>query len=206
MKRRDLILGAMAMGALPSWARAEVRCTNFDARGVQLCEAGIPSLQLISARQECPQWCWAACIQMIFLRYGRPVPQEWIVHRLFGDLRCSPANGPQIVAAASGEWRDSNGGRFRARAYPIADFSLGISNYNMGADAAQHLAAGRPLINGAIGHATMMTAMTYYRAANGYGQVQSITVRDPWPEAQPVRQLTAEEASGSNLLIGIEVG
>jgi hypothetical protein len=196
----------VAMGVLPSWARAEVRCGNFDPRGVQLCEAGIPSLQLISARQACPQWCWAACIQMIFARYGRQVHQEWIVHRLFGDLRCSPANGPQIVAAASGTWRDISGRTFAARAYPIADFNLGISNYNMGADAAQELAAGRPLINGALGHATVMTAMTYYRAANGYGQVESITVRDPWPEAPPRRLLTAQEAGGSNLLVGMEVG
>ncbi|MEM6475549.1 MAG: papain-like cysteine protease family protein [Pseudomonadota bacterium] len=207
MKRREFIVGAGAAALMvPGSASAALRCTNADWRGIQQCEAGIPSLRIIPALQRCPQWCWAACIQMIFAKHRHRVSQEDIVAGLFGDLRCSPANGPQIARAVnSRRWRDSRGRRFYPKAFPLADFDFGVNNFSAAAQAARYLADGYPLINGAVGHATVMTSMTYLRAPNGQGEVQSIIVRDPWPGAGGRRMLTAREAYGTRLLLAIEV-
>jgi len=62
---------------------------------------------------------------------------------------------------------------------------------------ARELAANNPLINGAAGHATMISAISYYRNFHGQGQVVSITVRDPWPGNANRRFLTPQEAQGT---------
>jgi hypothetical protein len=206
MKRRNFILGGVAAAVVPQAARAEVRCTQYDYNGVQMCEAGIPSLQVYSALQECPQWCWAACVQMVFARYGRLVRQRAIVEREYPDLACAAAVGPQIVRAVnSGPWYDTAGRRFAAEAYPLADFDFGVGNINAAAAAANELSNGHPLINGAVGHATVMTAMSFYRDFRGRGQVQSITVRDPWPGAVSRRTLRADEVYGTRLLLAVRL-
>lgn len=200
------MLGAAAGCISPFSAHAEIQCTQPNPRGVQVCIAGVSSLRFFSALQECPQWCWAASIQMIFATQGRVVPQTSIVQRLFPDLRCSPANGPQIVNAVnSGPWQDQEGNTFLAQASPLADLSFGISNPLAAAQAAQELAAGRPLINGALGHATVMSAMRYARDAYGNGRPLEILVRDPWPGNQHRRRLTAQEIHGTVLLISVFV-
>lgn len=202
--RRHFIVGGSLLTCMPSMLQASLRCTPYNGNGIQICEVGIPSLSLIQARQACPQWCWAASIQMIFALGGRLLPQEQIVERLYPDVRCSPANGPQIIATVnSGPWQDMTGRIFNPNAYTLADFDFGYQNANAALQAAQHLAAGIPLITGALGHATVMTAMSYYRDATGNAQVESITVRDPWPGNPPRRVLTAAEVQGTRLLIAI---
>ena len=112
MDRRQFVLGAAATAALmPASASAAMRCTAYNRyTGVRQCEVGIPSPRMVTAAQQCPQWCWAACIQMIFAKHNHVVDQREIVARLFGSLRCSPAQGNEIVATInSGRWIDSRG-------------------------------------------------------------------------------------------------
>jgi hypothetical protein len=47
--------------------------------------------------------------------------------------------------------------------------------------AAQDLAADMPLIVGTMGHAMVLTALTYNRDGYGSGVVTGAIVRDPWP-------------------------
>ena len=135
---------------------AEVSCGYPDYYGNQICTAGISSLRFHSAFQQCDQWCWAACIQMIFSTAGHPVAQEAIVQKLFGSLVCAPApSGYAILQAVNGVWRDNYGQAFQAQAVPLTDLAAGFSNPNAAVAAANELAAGYPLINGAMNHATV---------------------------------------------------
>lgn len=174
-----------------------MQCTPYDARGIQLCQAGVYIRNFVTAQQRCQNWCWAACIEAVFHQHGYVVPQRAIVARIYPDLSCRPATGPQIVRALSGNWIDQYGYRFQAWGEPIIDLHYGIWSFDAAAIVARELAANNPLINGAAGHATMISAISYYRNYHGQGQVASITVRDPWPGNANKRFLTPQEAQGT---------
>ena len=207
--RRIFLASALSAGVslpfLSSAASADVSCSPFDQNGVQQCRAGIPSFSIRNAQQECDSWCWAACIQGVFRVWGREVRQREIVARLFSNPDyCATATGAQIIGTINGRWRDRNGQYFNASARPLLDMHMGVWNQNAGAQVAQELAAGFPLINGARGHATVLTAMSYYRDVYGRGLVNEITVRDPWPPARR-RSLSAQEAVGTFFIASIRV-
>ncbi len=173
--------------------------------GVQQCTAGLEIGQTTTARQRCPEWCWAACIETIFALHGKSVPQEAIVDKIFGGPACSAAVGPQIIGAIDGIWTETNGRQFSARAVPLLDMQFGIWTPNAAAAVAIELANNNPLINGALGHATVLTAMTYLRDIYGRGMPMQIVVRDPWPESPNRRMLTVQEVAGTNFLAAIRV-
>lgn len=205
MDRRLFLLSGLATSVTPA-ASAEYQCSPPDLYGNQICTAGIPSLRFFAARQLCDQWCWAACIQMIFATAGRLVPQEAIVMKLFGGLVCEPAPGGQaIIAAINGNWIDKNGYTFSAYSEPLLDLEAGYPNPRAAAAAAQELANGYPLINGALHHATVLTAMTYARDPYGNGQPLELTVRDPWPDSPSRRTLSMQEANSTTFLAAVRV-
>lgn len=205
--RRGFITAALTTGLFSSSpAVAALACTAFDRNGVQQCTAGIETRAIQPALQECPSWCWAACIQSIFRLHGRNVSQRSIVQRLFGSEVCNTADGPQIVQTVNGTWRDVQGNRFSATAAPLLDLSFGITNPEASRMVAQELAAGNPLINGALGHATVLTAMTYLVDIYSRGRPLEIIVRDPWPQNQNRRRLTAAEAQGTFFIARVSIG
>lgn len=197
ISRRKLFVAGAAALCAPNVARSAVQCTPFDAAGIQYCEAGVYIRNFVTAQQRCQNWCWAACIEAIFHQHGYVVPQQAIVARIYPDLSCRPATGPQIIRALSGYWIDQYGYRFQAWGEPILDLHYGIWSYDTAAIVARELAANNPLINGAVGHATMISAISYYRHYSGQGQVASITVRDPWPGRANKRFLSPQEAQGT---------
>ena len=173
--RRRLLAGAGAVLATLAAGRsaAAVRCTPFDRQGWQLCEGGIPStLAGQSARpQYRSQWCWAACISMVFGYYGHPVSQDRIVGETFGSVVDMPADTGQILAAVNRPWTDDRRRPFQAvgRALPID-----------AQRAARHLIDEQPLIIGSLGHATVLTAMNWRQAVDGRQALTAVVVRDPW--------------------------
>ena len=197
ISRRKLIVAGAAALCVPHAARSAVQCTPFDARGIQYCQAGVYIRNFVTAQQRCQNWCWAACIEAIFHQHGYVVPQQAIVARIYPDLSCRSATGPQIIRALSGYWIDQHGHRFRAWGEPIIDLHHGIWSPVAASIVARELAANNPLINGAVGHATMISEILYYRNFYGQGQVVSITVRDPWPGRANKRLLTLQEAQGT---------
>lgn len=201
MDRRHLIAGGAAAFAaslpLARPARSDTQCSPYDYNGVQLCQSGIPLGPVITARQQCPQWCWAASIETAFAIWGYIVDQETIVRRIYPDMRCQPAVNSQINSAATGLWTDKTGKRFRSEANNLLNMELGVPGYNLGASVANSLAMRIPLINGAMSHATVLTAITYFRDVYGRGQVTQITVRDPWPDSPNMRTLSANEVQGT---------
>lgn len=201
MNRRRLLLGAGAAtaGALAGpAARAELRCTPFYPNGLQECQVGLVSTVAAhrAERQLATQWCWAASISMVFAYHDRAISQQRIVQEAYGQLVDMPAQPQLIFAALNRPWRDDNGVPFRVQgdvrsANPMT--------------AAQDLAVNQPLIIGTSHHAMVLTALTYFRDAQGGGQVTAATVRDPWPESPSRRILTAQEWADVHLLVRVRV-
>jgi hypothetical protein len=161
------------------------------------CISGLPS-NLISitaangnTAQEQSQWCWAACISMVFGFYGVPVSQARIVAEAYGGLVNMPAQPWTILASLNRVWVADNNRRFLSQSSP------GNTNAVL---AAQDLAGNHPLILGTLGHAVVLTSLKYaapyqMTAAGpqlGPAGVNEAVVRDPWP-GQGRRALSGQE-------------
>ena len=205
MSRRNILkLGSagLALGAVGASgpASALLRCTPFDFNGVQYCEAGIDSrLVSISAGavggQHMNQWCWAACIEMVFRYYGFVIPQATIVQQTWGGIVNLPGQPQQILANLNRPWKDANGQTFHVSgdifsANPIT--------------ASQDLSNNMPLIIGTQGHAMVLTSLQYARDRWSRGQVKLAVVRDPWP-GRGRRVLSPHEWYGTSFLSRIRV-
>lgn len=176
-----------------------INCTPFNANGIQFCEVGIPSTILDvtgNETQNMNQWCWAASIQAIFDYYGHNLSQESIVEETFGDIKNWPAQPSQILMALNRSWVDEDGNSFDVNAESFD------ANY---ITAAQDLASGYPLIIGTMGHAMVLTALSYFRNIQSQGSIQSATVRDPWPLNPRKRILSVNEWQNTSFLVRIRV-
>lgn len=199
MKRREflMLVGAGVVTA-PSWVWARLACGSFVPPGVQQCEAGIDSAiaDLTAAAvggQHLSQWCWAACIEMVFRYYGLRVPQAQIVQQTWGQIVDLPSQPGQILANLNRQWIDATGRRF------------GVAGDVFTANpmtAAQDLSKDMPLIIGTMGHAMVLTSVTYIRDQFGNGNVTAAVVRDPWP-GRGRRVLSAQEWYGTSFLARI---
>ena len=201
---RKLATGSAAAAALAGrtgWAR--LACGPFTPFGVQACEAGIDSnLFTVKARdtQHASEWCWAASIEMVFRYYGHHVPQERIVLETWGSIVNLPAANPfMILRDLNRKWVDDDG----------ESFSVSGTSYGANAiTAAQDLASDMPLIIGTLGHAMVLTGLTYNRDVYGRGVVTSAIVRDPWPYPglpDGKRMLSPQEWFSTSFLARIRV-
>ena len=126
------------------------------------------------------------------------------MQRLFGGLVCAPANDAQILAVATGNWTDGYGRPIRSAAQLIYDPHLGVVAPGALNLMIQDLSNGYPLINAALGHATVVTAITFLNTMTG-PMVQSVVVRDPWPYNPNKRNLTAQELFGAAFVMRVAV-
>lgn len=203
MKRRNFLKFGCVFGTgigLTNTASALLSCSKFNNQGIQQCEAGINSsvADITTAAvggQYLSQWCWAACIEMVFKYYGLRVPQAEIVRQAWGRIVNLPGQPQQILNSLNRDWIDARGRRFRV----YGDI------YTARPDtAAQDLSDDKPLIIGTMGHAMVLTSLTYVRDVYGKGQVNSAVVRDPWPN-RGRRVLTEQEWFNTSLLVRIRV-
>ncbi len=198
---RGLCVGLVASPfVLCNTANALLRCAQFNLQGIQRCEAGIDSsIANVTAAavggQHLNQWCWAACIEMIFRYYGYIVPQDVIVQQTWGSIVNLPAEPDQILMNLNRPWIDARGNRFG-----VAGDVLSANH----ATAAQDLSRNMPLIIGTMGHAMVLTSLKYVRDQYGQGDVTAAIVRDPWP-GRGRRVLSPQEWYGTNLLVRIRV-
>lgn len=194
--------GSLALGALglSNPASALINCTPFNYQGVQKCEAGIDTrLAHVSATsvggQHMNQWCWAACIEMVFRYYGLRVPQEAIVQQTWGGIVNLPGQPHQILSNLNRPWRDSSGRHFQ-----VSGDTYSANHIS----AAQDLSNDMPLIIGTMGHAMVLTSLQYVRDQYGRGKVTAAVVRDPWP-GKGRRVLSAQEWYNTSFLARIRV-
>jgi hypothetical protein len=204
MRRRDLLMTALGAAASAPLAKAEIACTPWNAQGFRRCEVGV-NVRVGTARQRCQNWCWAACVEAVFALNGYRVAQEHIVDKLYGGPVCAPSSGAGIAAAINGVWRSPGGDSFTAVAEVLWDLQYAFGRPDRVEQAANELAQGYPLIVGALGHATVMTGMSYTLAANGAYRIDGIMVRDPWPGHPNRRLLTPQEAMATNFLTKVYV-
>jgi hypothetical protein len=201
MNRRGLltILGAgLLTPPSPAWPR--LVCGPSAPPGVRQCHAGIDSsiAHVVAAAvggQHLSQWCWAACIEMVFRYYGLQVPQEQIVQQTWGGIADLPAYPGHILANLNRPWIDLSGRRFRVSGDAFSANPM---------TAAQDLAQDMPLIIGTLGHAMVLTALTYVVDRSGNGRVTAAIVRDPWPD-RGRRILSAQEWHQASFLARIRV-
>lgn len=203
--RRQLLRAAVAGTALAGVAAAtpalaEKVCGQYDGRGQQQCETGIRS-EIAAATaaavgsQDLNQWCWAACIEMVFRFHGYEVPQEQIVEETWGDIVNMPAYPEQILDNLNRPWIAADRRRFT-----VEGDTRTANQYT----AAQDLANNMPLIIGTMGHAMVLTSLMYVRDSTGNGEVTGVVVRDPWPGVGR-RQLSGMEWYNAIFLARIRV-
>lgn len=199
LKITSSTVGLSILGGSSS-AFALLDCPPFNAQGVQQCEAAIDSKiaavnTVVTGGEHVRQWCWAACIEMVFKYHGLEVSQETIVQRLWGGIENIPGQPRHILASLNRSWRDSNNRRF---------FVAGESYPSNLIIASQDLSRNLPLIIGNNGHVMVLTSIRYNK--NNWGNVSliEVEVRDPWPD-QGQRTLTAQEWLGTSFLACIRV-
>lgn len=156
-----------------------------DNLGRTIYDVGISSMsaQQAAERQSMNQWCWAACISTLFNYYGHPVSQARIVRQAYGGIVNMPASPNLILRALNRRWVDDNGVPFTV----VADVYT-VNNVT----AANDLQSNHPLIIGTMGHAVLLTALSYYPTSDGPYIIGGI-VRDPWPTRASRRAITPIE-------------
>jgi hypothetical protein len=140
----------------------------------------------------------------VFDHHGHYVDQEQIVERLYGSAICATAQGWQIINTINGTWTDDEGETFEAEGIPLVDADFNFAMPNAGALVAQEIANDNPVINGAVGHATVVVESHYHGWAGGAG-TDAILVADPWPGNASPRFLTPYEMSGTFFIAKVEV-
>jgi len=152
---------------------------------VERCTAGIQSINLQQAYQQQSEWCWAASISMLFEFHGHMVSQQRIVAETWGAIANMPGQPMQILSDLNRTWKDDNGKSFRT----LGDMRS-VNIYT----AVDDLKNDDPLIIGALGHATVLTAITGdINMTTGAWQIAEVIVRDPWPGNGGRRALTPME-------------
>lgn len=186
MTRILLTLAVLALGAAPSTALALETCTK--GQGYSDCEVYVhPTIsQAIAKRQNCTQWCWAACIEMVFATNGYCVKQEKLVEKIYGKKRPNlPATPAKLVEAINGTHQDERDeARFQATGREIRSLK----------EAIDELRDGHPIIIGSHGHATVLKRLKYrINDKKEITQILDISVVDPWPDTKSVRHYSAAE-------------
>jgi len=168
-----LSLGALALPRLAWGSQSCVPAVPTPYGSVQRCTAGIESVTFQQAFQKMPEWCWAACISMIFSFHGHAVSQERIVRETWKKVVNMPAQPSDILKDLNREWTDDAGDGFQSR----GDY-LSANNFN----AVEDLKGNEPLIIGSMGHAMVLTALIGdTNVQTGTWQIVGAVVRDPWP-------------------------
>lgn len=184
LSRRTLLQGAAASAILaPLPAQAEYQCAPRPMGGAQcFAQVHMSALSALqgNTNQIQSQWCWAACISMIFRYHKHPVSQARIVQETFGALVNMPAGSGLVISQqVNRQWVDDNRQPFRAELIAAFDFDsrvMAIDNTFI----TNALANDQPLIIGARSHAMVLTRVDYL-AGGPQPIVIGGGVIDPWP-------------------------
>lgn len=176
-RRRYLksVVGALGAGLLPGVIAAAGNCGNpAPPFGARSCVAGIPQerFDTVFAFQQQTEWCWAARIEMVFAYWDHRISRKEIVKQTEGVVANMPAQPIAIVRDLNRPWTDEDGNSFTV----VGD----VFSAN-GFTAIRDLASEVPLIIGSMGHAMVLTAVSFNQAMNVPRQLTGALGRDPWP-------------------------
>ena len=185
------VLGAKQCGAPVS------TMTPMGPQPIEMCTAGISSITLKQAYQQQNEWCWAACISMVFEYYHHAVDQQRIVKETWGTVADMPGMPRDIFRDLNKRWTDDAGKAFQCQGDV---YSVNVNT------AIQDLIDDHPLIIGALGHATVLTAIiSQVDTATSQYEIEQVIVRDPWPGRGGRRPLTPMEWASINFAARIRV-
>jgi hypothetical protein len=193
--RRCFIGTAAAFAVMPNLSAQQC---GVVPPGVTLCRAEVNIPQLIAAinTQQCPEWCWAASISMIFGFYGHPIDQKEIVKQTYGNVLCFPAGSSRTIGRAlSRRWEDANGDFFKSTVVAAYDPANNINAIN-NAIIVNELANDHPLLYCNTSHAMVNYAVDYIPTQFG-PNVQAVGVVDPWPYSPRLHPLSPAEMRAS---------
>lgn len=183
------------IGALAGLAATTVVRASQTRIGPQS-PMGVPYMAWVQRpaliRQQCPQWCWAASISMIFASHGHFVDQTDIVQKTYGRPVCVTSGNPISIARnLASNWVDSRGQPFSSRLVAAYDYYNGVQYIN-NAVIVNELTNDRPLLYCNTHHAMVVVSATYYATPAG-PNIQTIGVMDPWPASAGFHTLSASE-------------
>lgn len=193
MRRKSRLVTSLlvcsSIVATPAFADKKCRPSP---RGT-VCLASVPFQRFAQSAyqpQSLPEWCWAACISMVFRFYGHPVAQARIVKEAYGVVANVPAGSGFVIAKQiNRRWIDDNGAKFTARLEGAYDFDARVLTVDNAA-IAQELEDNHPVIMGNATHALVVTAIEYFDTPEP--TISSVGVFDPWPGIGP-RSLSPAE-------------
>ena len=189
MNRRGFILGTTAATLASPLHAAEKTLGGHKPTGVRR-RVWVENPTLV--QQECPLWCWAASICMIFANLGHVVRQQQIVERVFGGLVCEPAEtGRTMAYALSDKWTDILGLTFQSKVVAAYDQMAGV-NKIANSFIIDELRSNRALLYANQDHAMVVTAVEYIDKPAG-PNVYRVGVLDPFPGNKSFRSLTPLE-------------
>jgi hypothetical protein len=189
MNRRALLIGAAA-SAVGNPSRANNIQLRPPAPMGILRRAFVDHPSLI--KQDCPLWCWAASVAMIFASSGHPLPnQTVIIRKTFGDLVCRTGAPSDISNLLSGEWVDAREQKFKSNV--VANYDIFSGKFAMdNSIIVNELSQDRPLLYCNKHHAMVVVSADYFDTAMG-PNLQQVLVMDPYPGSPDVRPLTILE-------------
>lgn len=182
MNRRRLLesLAALAStGLITNELRADQRCMPTPIG--ESCSAFIPlgKLDKSYAAQHMTEWCWAACISMLFGYNGHRVSQRRIVKEAYGTVGNMPANYATLMNSLNRDWKDDRGATFSVSTdhmYCPEAGDADLTNDEM----IDRLRDESPILFCTAAHAMILTSMSFVQTQLGV-QVTEAWVMDPWP-------------------------
>jgi len=207
MERRAFLRAALAGAGLiaaPRTMFGAKQCgtpvstmTPMGVQPIEVCTAGISSITFKQAFQQQNEWCWAACISMVFEYYHHSVDQQRIVKETWGTVADMPGEPSDILRDLNKRWTDDAGHAFQCQGDVV---SVNVNT------AIQDLIDNHPLIIGAMGHAIVLTAVvSEVDTATSQYEIQQVIVRDPWPGSGGRRLLSPMEWASINFAARIRV-
>jgi len=172
MNRRKFLYTSMALAGLPV----------LSSFGQQLLQAQVPLDDVIEAykSQECPEWCWAASISMIFALYGHPTDQQRVAATLYGTPPpCATGQPNGILTLLNRMWTDDDGNKFTCRTTAMFNTFAGVDNMTP-RRVIDSLKGGDPLLLCTTHHAMVLTEVRYFNTLQG-PILREMGVADPWP-------------------------
>jgi hypothetical protein len=129
IERRSFLMGSLL--TVPALAiRSALASNSCVPMG---CTAQVPFSQFEAhyETQYQSEWCWAACISMVFSCYGHPLSQRRIVTEAYGAPYNIPASSGFVIARAlNRSWTDDNGQGFSSSLQAAFDVQAGVNAIN----------------------------------------------------------------------------
>ena len=129
------------------------------------------------ARQRNTNWCWAACIQMVLNYQGVDVSQETIVEKVFGYKADRPANAYTIAVAVRGNWP----GRVQISSHVDNPRTVTANAFIEDLTYKYPLIVGLRMPGQDVGHAYVLTGISFTEDMYNNKKPIEVILRDPWP-------------------------